>query len=204
MSSSKQKWDAHYRQAGATCDDDSAGPLDALRDFAWLLPVRGKALDLACGRAANAEFLARRGLHVHAWDISSVVIEALEKRLQKSGLPIDAQVRDVVALPPQSNQYDVIVVSRFLDRCLSDDLVAALKPNGMLVYQTFVVDKVAEIGPGNSDYLLHRGELLELFSALAPRVYFDLGSSGDAGQGLRNESLLIAQKVARKSAVTTS
>jgi tellurite methyltransferase len=198
MSSSKQKWDAHYRQAGGKCDDNAAGPLDALKDFAWLLPARGEALDLACGCAANAEFLARRGLHVHAWDVSSVVNEALEKRLHKSALPIDAQVRDVVALPPQSNQFDVIVVSRFLDRRLTDDLVAALKPDGMLIYQTFVVDKVAEVGPGNPDYLLHRGELLELFSALAPRVFFDLGSSGDTGHGLRNESLLIAQKMARK------
>ena len=198
MSSSKQKWDAHYRRAGVECGDCAASPLEVLKDFAWLLPVRGEALDLACGRAANAEFLARRGLHAHAWDVSSVAIEAVEKRLRESRLPIDVQVRDVVTQPPQSNQFDVIVVSRFLERSITDDLVAALKPDGMLIYQTFVVDKVAEVGPGNPDYLLHRGELLELFSALAPRVYIDLGSTGDTGHGLRNESVLIAQKVARE------
>lgn len=194
MSSSKQKWDAHYRRASVQCGDSAPGPLEALREFTWLLPARGEALDLACGYAANAEFLARRGLHAHAWDLSSVVIEAVENRVREAGLSVDVQVRNVVMQPPQINQFDVIVVSRFLDRSLCDDLVAALKPDGILIYQTFVVDKVAEIGPGNPDYLLHSGELLELFSALAPRVFFDLGSAGDTGLGLRNESVLIAQK----------
>ena len=37
----------------------------------------------------------------------------------------------------------------------------ALRPRGVLYYQTFVRAKVAEIGPSNPDYLLEPGELLE-------------------------------------------
>ncbi len=192
---SRQKWDAHYLRAGRCPGGGAFAPLDVLRDFSYLLPAAGDALDLACGLAANAEFLARRGLHVRAWDISSAAIETVDKRIHESGLSVDARVRDVVRQPPPANQFDVIVVSRFLDRGIVDDLVAALKPGGLLIYQTFVIDKMAEVGPGNPDYLLHRGELLELFSVLAPRVFFDLGSVGDGGHGLRNESVLIAQKV---------
>jgi tellurite methyltransferase len=39
------------------------------------------------------------------------------------------------------NAFDVIVVSRFLDRTLSDAIIDALKPDGLLFYQTFTRDK---------------------------------------------------------------
>lgn len=33
--------------------------------------------------------------------------------------------------------FDVIVVSRFLDRTLGDAIIEVLKPDGLLFYQTF-------------------------------------------------------------------
>ena len=69
---------------------------------------------------------------------------------------------------------------------------------GILFYQTFVqktTEAQRQTGPKNTAYLLKQNELLELFADLSPRVFLDLQSTGDTGQGLRNESLLIAEKV---------
>ncbi|MEM7206549.1 MAG: class I SAM-dependent methyltransferase [Pseudomonadota bacterium] len=189
MSDAQAKWDAVYRKIG-----EVAEPLSALREYTALLPARGIALDLACGRAANAEFLARRGLTTSAWDISPVVINQVSRRFDENALTIDTQVRDVVAQPPAPETFDVIVVARFLERSLAPAITDALTPGGVLVYQTFVSEKVNNVGPTNPDYLLATNELLTLFARLTARVLLDLGCCGDVEFGLRNEALLIAQK----------
>jgi len=67
---------------------------------AHLLPRRGRALDLACGRGASALWLAERGLEVHAWDLSPVAIERLQAEARARGLRVQCEVRDVVAQAP--------------------------------------------------------------------------------------------------------
>ena len=61
------------------------GACAALREYAFLLPETGTALDLACGRGGNALLLARRGLQAHAWDISEEAIEHLSVRPKPRG-----------------------------------------------------------------------------------------------------------------------
>ncbi|MEM7292138.1 MAG: class I SAM-dependent methyltransferase [Pseudomonadota bacterium] len=191
MTDARSKWDLIYADA-----DAETKPLDALLRFANLLPSKGTALDLACGRAANAEFLAQRGLQVSAWDISPVVVAQIQQRFAERDLTVDAQARDVQQQPPEPNSFDVVVVQNFLVRDLAPHIVDALRPQGWLIYQTFVVDKVDSVGPSNPDYLLNTGELLSMFAALTPRAYMDFGSSGDRQTGLRNAALLVAQKPA--------
>ena len=116
------------------------------------------ALDLACGRAGNAHWLAQRGYRVSAWDISDTVIEEIRSR--PGSLIHDAAVRDVSEYPPAVQSFDIIVVSRFLDRNLCPAIVAALTPGGTLFYQTFTK------GLSNPDYLLAQNELLHLFTDL--------------------------------------
>ena len=87
-----------------------------------------------------------------------------------------------------------VVVSHFLERTLTESLCAALRPGGLLFYQTFVRDKVGQQGPGNPDYLLAENELLSMFATLRLRVYREEGCLGDTMQGLRNEALYVGQK----------
>jgi len=180
------KWDARYREAG------TAEATRVLAENRHLLPAAGEALDLACGLGGNALLLARHGLRTTAWDLSPVAIDHL--RREAAGLPLRAEVRDVVAVPPAPGSFDVIVVSRFLERDLCPALMAALRPGGLLFYQTFTRDKAGPGGPTNLDFLLAENELLRLFADLRLRVYREEGSIGDIGQGLRNEALLVAQK----------
>lgn len=186
------KWDARYREAGEPM------PARVLSENLHLLPARGCALDLACGLGANALLLARCGLESFAWDSSPVAIEKLRAAAAAAGVAVHAELRDVVAQPPEPQGFDVIVVAHFLDRGLAPALVAALRPGGLLFYQTFTRARGGASGPRNPDYLLRENELLRLFSALQPIVYREEGTLGDLARGFRDQALLVAAKAALK------
>lgn len=184
----RRKWDGRY--AGAP--GNGAPPLEVLAANAHLLPVDGDALDLACGLGGSALFLARHGLRTRAWDISPVAIATL--REAAGGLPLTAEVRDLARDPPPPASFDVICVGHFLDRGLCPAIAAALRPGGLLFYQTWTLERVDESGPGNADFRLARNELLRLFPGLVVRFYRDEGDVGDPGRGLRNRAQLVAQR----------
>jgi len=183
------KWNERYRAA-----EGEATACYALREFAHLLPHEGEALDLACGRGGNALLLAEHGLQVQAWDLSSVAIETLQTTANARGLAIQASVRDVEQESLQANSFDVIVVSYFLERDLAPALIQALRPNGLLFYETFVREKPEGVGPSNPDYLLGANELLKLFADLHVLAYREEGLVGVMEKGQRNVAMLVAQK----------
>jgi 2-polyprenyl-3-methyl-5-hydroxy-6-metoxy-1,4-benzoquinol methylase len=185
------KWDRKYQAA-----DKAGNAAKVLTENIQLLPVvkKGKALDVACGLGANSLLLAEHGLDVSAWDSSVVAIEKLTKFAKHHLLSISGKCRDVSLNPPEPDTFDVIVVSFFLDRGLCKKLIEALKPGGLIFYQTYCQQKVTEIGPTNPDFLLKENELLHLFSGLNIRFYREDALVGDIELGFRNQAMLIAQK----------
>ncbi|MCG8052244.1 MAG: methyltransferase domain-containing protein, partial [Candidatus Thiodiazotropha endolucinida] len=172
-----------------------ARPAEVLLSNAHLLPEQGSALDLACGLGGNALFLAQRGFTVEAWDLSSVAIQRLAQSAGQLKLnKLHARVRDVESQPPQTEQFDVIVVSYFLERSLTPTLIQALKPGGLVFYQTFTRHAVSSEGPQNPAFRLADQELLQLFSQLQVRVYREEGRLGDLSLGSRDVAMLVAQK----------
>lgn len=189
MSDLKNKWNQRYRSASLP-----ARPALVLLENIHLLPKQGTALDLACGLGGNAVHLANHGLQTSAWDISEVSIGKVQAYAQQKSLSIDAQVRDVVEDPPQVQSFDVLVVSRFLERAICSALMDAIKPGGLLLYQTFTNYSGLVSGPGNPEYLLGTHELLTLFSPLQVIAYRDEADLGDIQMGLRGEAYLVAKK----------
>jgi len=185
-----QTWDQRY------CNSEQVPvAVPVLADNLHLLPPAGCALDLACGLGGNALLLARHGLEVWAWDSSSVALAKLDQFARAQNLRVHTEVRDVVARPPEPARFDIIVVSRFLERTLAPALVAALKPGGLLYYQTFTAIKAHEGGPTNPAYLLGDNELLTLFADLRLRLYREENRLGDLRRGQRNMALLIAERI---------
>lgn len=144
------KWNARY----AHSNKSKRVAADVLLKGAAYLPDSGVAADIACGLGGNAVYLADHGLTVFAWDISPTAIDSIQHP------NVSAEVRDVVNHPPEPGSLDVIVVSRFLDRNLCAKLIDALRPNGVIFYQTFTA------GLSNPDYLLKKNELPALFASL--------------------------------------
>lgn len=182
-----KKWDEYYK----TASHSSASRV--LLENQHLLPNNGLALEIACGLGNNALLLAEQGLETHAWDISSVGIEQLQNKAQEKDLVIIGGVRDAVADPPAVASFDVIVVTHFLDRCLMPHLLVALKPQGLLFYQTFIKTKIDDTGPKNPDFLLDDNELLSLCASLHLLVYREEGQCGKTAQGFRNLAMLVGQ-----------
>lgn len=189
----REKWDQRYRTTPTARVD--AAPV--LQRYRHLLPGQGKALDLACGRGGNALLLAGLGLETWAWDISAVAIGALREQAPAN---LHAETRDVVAEPPPADSFDVIVVSRFLDRGLCPAIAQALRPGGLLYYQTFVREGVSKNGPANPAFRLAPNELLTLLPDLRVLAFHDEGRTGDTGQGIRDESWLVARRDSTPSA----
>jgi tellurite methyltransferase len=174
----QKKWNSFY-----SCSNQASLACEVLTKHAFLMPKTGKGLDLACGLGGNALLMASAGLDVEAWDISGVALQNISVRpcqIIPEILPIE--------------QYEIIVVSRFLDRSLSNAIMAALKPKGLLFYQTYCQDKIDSLGPNNPEYLLAKNELLSLFSALSLIFYQEYAKVGDLEYGNRNEALFIGQK----------
>ena len=185
---SKVKWNTHYRDA--TGEPQAS---QVLQENLHLLPDNGRALDLACGLGGNAILLAQQGLQVDAWDIADVPIAVLQDLALERQLPIQVEVRDVETNPPAPETFDVIVVSYFLNRDIIPDLMRALKPDGLIFYQTFTHQRVSNRGPQRAEFRLADQELLQLFSALQILCYREEGNVGDVRKGLRDEAMLVGR-----------
>lgn len=185
----RKKWNDIYSndRSGVTT------AVEVLSENLHLLPESGRALDLACGLGANALFLAGRGLDTHAWDCSEVALEQLQETAASKGLNIHTEHRDVVENPPEQNSFDIIVVSRFLERTIIQYIIDAVRTGGLIFYQTYTVNKPDSYGPANPDFLLRENELLNLFSSLSLLFYRENGLTGNISLGNRNEAMLVAK-----------
>ena len=185
-----EKWNRRHAEA-----EGPGEVAQVLLRNAHLLPTGGRALDLACGRGANALWLAERGLEVHAWDLSPVAIERLQDEAAARGLEVSGEVRDVVAQPPRPEAFDLVLVSHFLERSLAPQLVAALRPGGLLCYQTFVREVNLGRGPGTDDWRLAPNELLRLFPGLRLHYYREDAPLGGEEDPVADLALMVASKL---------
>ncbi|MAG92960.1 MAG: hypothetical protein CMJ48_04335 [Planctomycetaceae bacterium] len=139
-----------------------------------------RALDLACGLGHNAIWLAQQGWTVDAVDISTVGLSfarefAARQRTEVNWIEDDL---DTYESPPDT--YDLVVVTRFLDREQLPRLIeSTLKPGGVLIYQTFTVHQFSrcERGRHNPNYVLQPGELPRLFPALSVLAFEELNDN---------------------------
>lgn len=187
------KWNKRYQSSEAN-PEAPPQPCSLLASQSNLLPNSGIALDLACGLGGNAIFLANKGWNVEAVDISEVALGKLSDIAENLHLSINTQLADIEKHDIPNNHFDCIVVSYFLERELCDALQAALKPGGLLFYQTFSKDKVSNSGPSSDRFLLNNNELLSLFPELIVRYYQDFGHCGAQDIGDHNTAQLVAQK----------
>ncbi|MBT2969367.1 MAG: SAM-dependent methyltransferase [gamma proteobacterium symbiont of Ctena orbiculata] len=186
----RSKWDLRHADA-----DKSPAAVEVLTRNLHLLPAEGLALDLACGLGGNALTLAQQGLDVVAWDISPVAIRRLTRYAAEAGLTnLNAEMRDVEAAPPPPRHFDLIIVSYYLERGLIPSLIDALRPGGLIYYQTFIKAAVTGIGPQNPAFRLDDNELLRLFSGLKLRYYREENRLGEVTQGVRDVAMLVAEK----------
>lgn len=174
---------------GAKITRQAAEGPQGVRPAGWLVQHRpvyrpGLALDLACGQGRNALYLAREGFQVEAWDRDAAVLEDL--RVAAESLRLAALTTQLVDLeqapeiPPAS--FDLIAVFYYLQRDLVPQIVRALKPGGILVYETFLMDNHERFNhPRRREFCLNHNELLSLFRELRVLAYREGARAPDKG-----------------------
>jgi SAM-dependent methyltransferase len=121
-----------------------------------------RALDLACGTGRNTLFLAQKGFHVDAVDISEVALAVLKERIIDED--IDIIEADLEHFIPQQAYYDMIIKTNYLDRELIERAKRGLLSGGIFIVETYVEDDENEKRDSNPDFLLKKGELPQIFS----------------------------------------
>jgi rhodanese-related sulfurtransferase/protein-L-isoaspartate O-methyltransferase len=155
------------RQFDRRDPDPVAGPSSWLLQCADLLRPPA-VLDVACGRGRHALLLASAGFNVRAIDSDPAAIAGLGATADRLGLPVRAEVADLETHGADLGEglHDVVLVVHYLHRPLFPALRRALRPGGILIYETFTEAQAARGRPTSPDHLLQSGELERLVAPL--------------------------------------
>ena len=163
--------------------------LDAPVNTGCVWPV----LDLACGTGRSGLKLAGRGIGVVFADRSTTALEEVEQHLSKAkltGRVWQVDLEQAGINPFDGQLYSAIVCFRYLHRPLFPDLLNAVEPGGLVIYETFTAGNRRFGRPNNPDFLLEPGELKTCFQNWEILHYYE---------GIQHSpDRAIAQIVARK------
>jgi len=153
------------------------GPSAWFVRFAPLIPAGARVLDLACGRGRHARLFAARGCRVLAVDRDAAALSTLAavEHVETAQLDLERGT-----WPLAGQRFDAILVANYLHRPLFAHLLAALAPDGTLLYETFARGNESYGRPSNPDFLLEPGELLQVTAGSLDVVAFEEGLVGDA------------------------
>lgn len=129
-----------------------------MRRWAPLLRPGSRVLDVACGGGRHARLFAAAGHAVTALDRDAAALAALDT---VPGITTCCADLEGGPWPLPGMAFDAVVVTNYLHRPLFPDLLAAVAPDGLLIYETFAVGNEYHGRPSNPDFLLRPGELIE-------------------------------------------
>ncbi|TAG01892.1 MAG: class I SAM-dependent methyltransferase [Burkholderiales bacterium] len=132
-------------------------PSNWLSRFAPWVPAGATLLDVACGHGRHATFFARRGAMVTAVDRDEAALDWLRAVANVTSDCLDLESG---SWPYAPASFDAVLVCNYLWRPTFNELLATVKPGGLLLYETFM-DGNEQFGkPSRPDFLLRSNELL--------------------------------------------
>ena len=130
--------------------------------------VSGRTVvDLACGAGRDSVYLAQRGWQVTSIDNKTETLERCEQLAHSNQVEVNTLKIDLEATkqPLNSLSTDLVLVMRYLHRPLFQAIDQLIKPNGAIIYSTFMVGSEKYGSPRNPNYLLKPGELADIFAS---------------------------------------
>ena len=130
------------------------------------------ALDVAIGRGRHALPLARAGFRTFGVDVNLEAVRDAVAHGRGEDLHVRGWCADLTQYPLPRGRFDLVIVSRYLQRDLFPDLQAALAPGGVVIYETFTTHQRA-LGrpPASAEHLLEPGELRRRFDGFELLFY---------------------------------
>lgn len=191
-----QVWDHRYTNDERWRDLRSPRPL--VTTHLNLLPRKGLVLDAACGTTPTGLHLAQRGWRVIALDVSNAALRLAQSRVRKEALPVSFALMDLTNPWLPAERFDVILNFYYLSRPLLSTYRGALKPGGMLFFETFLRDEhFSHETDGNPHHYLEPSELKAAFVDWDEIHYAETLRTSRSTER-KNKPRPIAQLVARK------
>lgn len=191
----QERWDERYIKRPLLFGRE---PCRFLSEKIGMLP-KGRTLDVAAGEGRNAIFLASHGFDVTAMDISPVAMARAELLAKERGVRIETVVADFEDYDAGRERFDLIVNFFAYQPSIIPRLVAALKPGGMLVFETFSIEHLklgASFGPRDAAFLVKPNELLRRLDALRILFYEDFVT--EMNQGRHDGAAALIHFIAQK------
>jgi len=136
-------------------------------------PVR-RALDVAMGRGRHALALARAGFRTFGVDLRLDAVRDAMRSASAAGVPLLGWCADLTRTPLPAGRFDVVVVTRYLQRDLFPALRETVVPGGVVLYETFTAaPREHGRGPTSPNHLLEPGELIRLFDGFEVLAYVE-------------------------------
>jgi SAM-dependent methyltransferase len=132
----------------------SQAPSPWILRFLALTAPGGTTLDLAAGSGRHSRLLLAHGLAVTALDRDP------DQQPDAPGLTkIRCDLEGGSPWPLPARRFDLVLVTNYLHRPLLPEIIAAVAPGGLLLYETFAQGNERFGKPSNPDFLLRPGEL---------------------------------------------
>jgi SAM-dependent methyltransferase len=129
-----------------------------------MVPPPKRALDVAAGRGRHAVLLADAGFRTFAVDNRVEALRDAALAVARRGSILRAWCADLTVAPLPRERFELILVTRYLQRDLFPALKTALAPGGVVMYETFTEEqRVLGAGPRSPEHLLRAGELRTCF-----------------------------------------
>ncbi len=154
-------------------------PVEWLKNHSDILTGNGFALDLASGEGRNAVFAAEKGYKTLAVDISANGLKKAHALAEEKGVTIETCMVDLDFWEIERNKFDLILCFNFLDRRIFPAMKNALKPGGLIFYETFTVDYL-KYSSFKREWVLEHNELLDAFSELRILSYREVDTNDKA------------------------
>ena len=156
----KEKWDSKYSVSEHMTNEE---PADWFKNHTGLLKGSGLALDIASGEGRNAVFAAENGYQTLAVDISAPGLKKAQTLAELKGVTIETRLVDLDDWKINKNVFDLILCFNFLDRRIFSAIKNALRPEGLIIYETFTVDYL-KYSNFKREWVLEHNELLDVFN----------------------------------------
>ena len=130
------------------------------------LEISHGVLDLACGSGRNGRYLLSCGLPVVFADIDGEKLASLSAVEVSDPAMVTLWEVDFESKaddPLAGKTFDAIMVFNYLHRALIDRIKQAVRPGGLVFYETFTEQQRRFGRPRNSDFLLKPDELKAWF-----------------------------------------
>ena len=155
----------------------------------------GRVLDVACGG----------GRHMRAARCAGFSVTGVDRNLAGTadlagaeGVQLFEMDLETGAAAPLSTQFgigafDGVIVTNYLWRPIMKDVVAMVRADGILIYETFALGNARHGRPSNPDFLLKPGELLDAIRPDLTAIAYEHVTRGDPERGVQRVAAVGSQ-----------